>query len=91
VQLPLLPVDGTFRHIPHGAQFEGAVTNLSDEPLEVTALIVSHASGQTARLEFDIPAGMPQHIGIDDGVDLQPGDEITLHNPGYSDRVIVIR
>ncbi len=89
---PPLPVDATFRRIPRGqGKVEGGLANMSSELLEVTALVRGRESGTQAPLQLSIAAGSSQLIGVEDGLELRPGDEVRLQSANYRDLVIEVQ
>jgi hypothetical protein len=76
--------DGTTRHVNKEVN-EGIVMNESDKSFNITAVEVNFATMETSTAGFLLAKGAQKHFGIDDGLKMQSGDQLTLRSAGYRD------
>jgi hypothetical protein len=88
---PELPVEVHFRRRVDAGRFEGSVVNHSDSELVLDAIIDNPRTKQTAKQQLDIQPYANLTFGLDDGLDLQSGDPVTLHGGDYADKVATVR
>lgn len=66
---------------------EGIISNSSDKPLTITATEVNIATQETSQAQFVLSGGSQKHFGSDQGLKMNPGDQVTLRSPSYKDFV----
>ena len=88
---PELPVELHFRNRSDLHKIQTSVSNNSDGALAVDAIVFDPRTKQRSKVQIYIGAYKATAFGVDDGLDIQPGDEITLQCAPYQDRVFVIR
>ena len=70
---------------PGGAR-ELDLVNTSDDPLTIAVLIADVPKG-----EFFVPPRVEQHLGIESGLELEPGSQVTLRSPGFEELTETVR
>jgi hypothetical protein len=83
-----LPIELHFRHLQ--GKVQGSALSTSNEDLVVTASIVNSRTKETAEIQLAVAAYKAQTFGLNEGVDLESGDQITLKSSPYRDRVVVV-
>jgi hypothetical protein len=82
--------DGITRHVNKEIN-EGIVMNESDQSFNITAVEVNLATMETSTASFLLAKGAQKHFGIDDGLKMQSGDQLTLRSAGFRDMTRTIR
>lgn len=83
-----VPVTMNFRHARGREAIEGGLANLAEHALEITATL--RAGTREQEIEFTVDAGTGHRIGVDDGLEIHSGDQITVHSPPFRDRVFPV-
>lgn len=79
-----MPVSVTFRKALVGHGMVAQLHNNSGALLRLNVTISSKSSGKSKQFEFVAPVGQKMEIGVLEGWDLIPGDEMTITHPDYS-------
>jgi len=79
--------DGPYRVVPAN---EVVVTSLSDKPLSVTVIDLHLPTMEAAQSEFTLPKSIQKHVGVEQGLKMLSGDQITLRTPPFKDIVQMI-
>jgi hypothetical protein len=66
---------------------EGVISNSSGKPLTITATEVNIATQETSQTQFVLSPGTQKHFGLDQGLKMISGDQMTLRSPTYKDFV----
>jgi hypothetical protein len=53
--------------------------------------ILNPASGQASNAQITLESSEAKKVGVDDGLEIEVGDQITLRNPAYNAMVAEIR
>jgi hypothetical protein len=85
-----MPVQIIFRRRERLNKFEGRITNTSGDPLQVEVLVLSASTHYTTQAGVNVGGYLQSSFGIDDGLDMQSGDQVTLRSYPYHDSVIQI-
>lgn len=67
---------------------QGRVTNLSDTPMNIEVKVESAAALSASQIQIDVGAHAEREFGVDDGLEMHPGDKVTLLSAPYSDLVV---
>ena len=59
--------------------------NESDQSFNITAIEVNLATLEASQAGFLLAKGAQKHFGIDDGLKMQSGDQLTLRSAGFRD------
>jgi hypothetical protein len=82
-----VPVNITWRRRPRFNRVEGRIASSSADSLFIQVRIDGANSHRISQTQVDIaPYGQTQ-IGVDDGLELQSGDQVTLQSAPYRDQV----
>jgi hypothetical protein len=84
---PEMPIELHFRRRPDLNKVQGSLLNNSESELTVDALIFDPRTKQTSKIQLELAPYKAQPFGLDDGLDMLPGDEITLQSSPYRDKV----
>ncbi len=76
--------DGTTHHVNKEIS-EGIIVNESDQSFNITAIEVNLSTLETSKAGFLLAKGAQKHFGIDDGLKMQSGDQLTLRSAGFRD------
>jgi hypothetical protein len=76
--------DGTSHHVNKEVS-EGIIVNESDQSFNITAIEVNLSTLETSKAGFLLAKGAQKHFGIDDGLKMQSGDQLTLRSAGFRD------
>ena len=76
--------DGIVRHVNKDVS-EGIIMNESDHSFSITAIEVNLSTLETSKAGFLLAKGAQKHFGIDDGLKMQSGDQLTLRSAGFRD------
>jgi hypothetical protein len=85
-----MPVQLVFRRRERLNKFEGRITNTSSDPLQLQVLVLSGSTHYTTQAQVNVGAYVQSSFGLDDGLDLQSGDQVTLRGYPYHDSVMQI-
>jgi hypothetical protein len=85
-----MPVELHFRHRPDLNKVQASLANSSENALVVDALVFDPRTNQSAKIQLDVAPYKAATFGIDDGLDIQSGDQITLRSTPYRDKVVAI-
>ena len=85
-----LPISLQFRHRPDLGRIQGSVMNNSGSELVIDATIYDPNTRESAKVQLDVAPYTAKPFGVDDGLDMQSGDRITLQSTPYRDRVAQI-
>jgi hypothetical protein len=85
-----LPVQVVFKRRERLNKFEGRIVNTSSDPLQVEVSVLSATTHFTTQAQVSVGAYLQSHFGIDDGLDMQSGDQVTLRSYPYHDSVLQI-
>jgi hypothetical protein len=86
-----MPVELHFRHRPDLNSIQASLLNRSENALVVDALVFDPRTQQTSKVQLSVAAYKAATFGVDDGLDIQSGDQITLRCAPYQDKVFPIR
>ncbi len=64
---------------------DGIVSNLSENPLSLTVTEVNVPTQETWQAQISIGKGGMVHFGVNQGLKMQSGDQITLRSPSFRD------
>ena len=84
---PEMPIELHFRRRPDLNKVQGSLLNKSENELTVDALIFDPRTNQTSKVQLELAPYKARPFGLDDGLDMLPGDEITLQSAPYRDKV----
>lgn len=85
-----LPVQLVFRRRERLNKFEGRITNTSSDPLQLEVLVLSASTHYTTQAQVNVGASVQSSFGLDDGLDMQSGDQVTLRSAPFHDSVTQI-
>ena len=80
-----LPVEVHFRRRADLQLVQGSVVNHSSSELAIDALIFDPGSNRRSKVLLDVPPYSARTFGVDDGLDLQAGNRVTLQSAPYRD------
>ncbi len=87
----LVPVTVRIRNFRHEGRVEGSVQSLSATPLNVFMLRSDRQGRQVGALMLSLAPFETKPFGSDEGLDLQPGDQVLVQSQGYRDRQVGVR
>jgi hypothetical protein len=64
---------------------EAIIFNTSEGSLSITVLDVNVPTQETSQTQFMLPKGAQKHFGVDQGLKMQSGDQITLRSANFRD------
>jgi hypothetical protein len=67
---------------------EGRLTNLSDQALRVEVRVEASNALRASLIQIGVDPHGQRDFGVDDGLQMHPGDKITLASSAYSDLVV---
>jgi hypothetical protein len=67
---------------------EGRLTNLSEIPMNIEVRAESLGTLSTSQIQIDVAPHTERDFGVDDGLEMHPGDKVTLMSAPYSDMVV---
>jgi hypothetical protein len=67
---------------------EGRLTNLSDQALRVEVRVEASNALRASLIQIGVDPHGQRDFGADDGLQMHPGDKITLVSSAYSDLVV---
>jgi hypothetical protein len=82
-----LPVDIRFRQRPDLGRVQGSVINKSNAQLVIDAIIFDPKTKETSKVQLGVAPYSGKPFGVDDGLDMQSGDQITLRSAPYRDKL----
>jgi hypothetical protein len=82
-----LPVDIRFRQRPDLGRVQGSVINKSGTQLVIDAIIFDPKTKETSKVQLGVAPYSGKPFGVDDGLDMQSGDQITLRSAPYRDKL----
>jgi hypothetical protein len=85
-----MPVDVVFRHRDRLNKFEGRIVNTSGQPLTIEVRVLSASTHYTTQAQVSVGANIQTRFGIDDGLDMQSGDQVTLRSYPFRDQTVQI-
>jgi hypothetical protein len=89
-ELAQIPVEVAFRRRARLNKFEGRIANTSGDPLVIDVRVLSASTHYTTQAQVSVGAYLATGFGIDDGLDMQSGDQVTLQTNSFRDQVIQI-
>lgn len=82
-----LPVELHFRKRADQGKIQGSVVNNSATELVIDADVFSPSAQETAKFQLTVAPYSGKPFGLDDGLDLHSGDQLTLKSSPYRDKV----
>jgi hypothetical protein len=67
---------------------EGRVTNQSDLAMNIEVRVENPAALSASQIQIDVDPHSEKSFGIDDGLEMHPGDKVTLLSAPYPDLVV---
>jgi hypothetical protein len=83
--LPAMPVALSIGHNQRHNTTEASMVSLSENPVSIQVSIVNPGTQRSSNLRIELAPHTQQYIGTMEGVELNPGDQVTLKNPSYQD------
>jgi hypothetical protein len=83
--LPAMPVALSIGHNQRHNTTEASMVSLSEGPVALQVSIVNPGTQRSSNLQFELAPHSQQYFGTAEGVELNPGDQVTLKNPSYQD------
>jgi hypothetical protein len=83
--LPAMPVALSIGHNHRHNTSEASMVSLSESPVSLQVSIVNPSTHRSSNLRFELAPHSQQYFGTTEGVELNPGDQVTLQNPSYQD------
>jgi len=88
---PELPAEAHFRRRVDLGKYQGSVINNSQDEMIVDVVVYSPTTRETGTVQLSVPAFKSATFGLDDGLNMQQGDQFTLHSSPYRDKGGTIR
>jgi hypothetical protein len=66
---------------------EGIISNGADKPLTVTVIDTDVPTQETTQATFELGKGAQRHFGVQDGLKMSKGDQLTVRSPPYRDMI----
>jgi hypothetical protein len=85
-----LPVEVVFKRRERLNKFEGRIANTSGDPLLIDVRVLNASTHYTSQAQVSVGAYIQTRFGIDDGLDMQSGDQVTLKSDLFRDQVLQI-
>ena len=82
---PAMPVALSIGHNQRHNTTEASMVSLSEGPVALQVSIVNPGTQRSSNLRFELAPHSQQYFGTAEGVELNPGDQVTLKNPSYQD------
>jgi len=82
-----LPVEMHFRNRADQGKIQGSILNNSGDELVIDAIVFSPSTKETGKFQLTVAPYSGKSFGLDDGLDMRPGDQITLKSSPYRDKV----
>ncbi len=86
-----LPVTVNVRNRRALDKVDALIANTSDFTLSITVEALTPSTQETSRIVVTLPPSGNQRVGVDDGLQLHPGDQLTLSSYPYRDRTSTVR
>jgi len=87
-----LPVEFNYKRSPSNPQmFAVSLFNKAEKAMTLDVMISNAISGKSEETQLNVGPLQSKDIGIDDNIQIEQGDRITLHNPSYNDLLAEIR
>lgn len=83
---PSLPIVFHLMHRKSLGKYEGDIKNISDRTLSLTIQAISTATGQTTAMHMMLDPDHVQAFGTDDGLEIQPRDQIVIQAESYAEK-----
>jgi hypothetical protein len=83
--LPAMPVALSVGHNHRHNTTEASMVSLSESPVSIQVSIVNPSTHSSSNLRIELAPHSQQYVGTAEGVELNPGDQVTLKNPSYQD------
>lgn len=83
--LPAMPVALSIGHNHRHNTTEASMVSLSESPISIQISIVNPSTQRASNLRIELAPHSQQYVGTTEGVELNPGDQVTLKNPSYQD------
>jgi hypothetical protein len=83
--LPAMPVALSIGHNRRHNTTEASMVSLSESPVSIQVSIVNSGTHSSSNLRIELAPHSQQYVGTTEGVELNPGDQVTLKNPSYQD------
>jgi hypothetical protein len=83
--LPAMPVALSIGHNHRHNTTEASMVSLSESPVSIQVSIVNSSTHSSSNLRIELAPHSQQYVGTAEGVELNPGDQVTLQNPSYQD------
>jgi hypothetical protein len=83
--LPAMPVALSIGHNHRRDTTEASMVSLSESPVSIQVSIVNSSTHSSSNLRIELAPHSQQYVGTAEGVELNPGDQVTLQNPSYQD------
>ena len=83
--LPAMPVALSIGHNHRHNTTEASMVSLSESSVSIQVSIVNSSTHSSSNLRIDLAPHSQQYVGTAEGVELNPGDQVTLQNPSYQD------
>jgi hypothetical protein len=81
-----MPVALQINHNRRLEKVEALMSSVSDVPLSIHVSVMNSNGESTAQLTIDLEPWALTAIGTNEGVQLNPGDQVTLQSPPYQER-----
>ncbi|MGO9331098.1 MAG: hypothetical protein ACLQJ0_23720, partial [Steroidobacteraceae bacterium] len=69
-------------------RIDGNITNITDKPMSITMRAVNAITQAASEIHFELAPGEKRPYSTEDGLYMQPNDELTIQSPPYQDRVV---
>jgi hypothetical protein len=83
--LPAMPVALSIGYNHRHNTTEASMVSLSESPVSIQVSIVNPSTQRASNLRIELAPHSQQYVGTTEGVELNPGDQVTLKNPSYQD------
>ena len=80
-----MPVALSVGHNHRHNTTEASMVSLSESPISIQLSIVNPSTHSSSNLRIELAPHSQQYVGTAEGVELNPGDQVTLKNPSYLD------
>jgi hypothetical protein len=85
-----LPIEIHFRKRPDRGRIQGSVANRSESEMIIDAIVFDPNTKGTSSVQLIVGPYSAKPFGLDDGLDIQPGDRITLRSAPFRDKAVQI-
>jgi hypothetical protein len=83
--LPAMPVALSIGHNHRHNTTEASMVSLLESPVSIQVSIVNPSTHSSSNLRIELAPHSQQYVGTAEGVELNPGDQVTLKNPSYQE------